>query len=102
MNPSVIVVVVVVLLLSGHQKRKKEGMENLTNNTIKRLTRRGGVTRISGLVYEPVRDNMEAYLKILSYYCVVYMDSQKKKTVRVSHVIQDLKKMGGIHYRQDL
>jgi histone H3/H4 len=73
-------------------------MENFIYNGINRLARRGGVTHMSKLVVEPVRDIMETYLRILTKYSVVYMDSQKKNTVQLSHVLQDLKEMVTIHY----
>ncbi len=79
-------------------KTKKQGMENLTKEAIKKLARRGGVTRISGLVYEPVRDSIETYLKMLDKLSIVFMESQKKKVVQVTHVLEALKRMDRTHY----
>ncbi len=39
-------------------KRKKQGMDNLTVNVIKRLPSHGGLTRMSKLIVEPVRESM--------------------------------------------
>ena len=79
-------------------KRKKQGMENLTVNAIKRLARRGGVTRMSKLIVEPVRESMQLFLLMLAKYSIIYMQQEKKKTIRLPHVLQALKKMNRIHY----
>jgi len=79
-------------------KRKKQGMENLTVNAIKRLARRGGVTRMSKLIVEPVRESMQLFLLMLAKYSIIYMQQEKKTTIRLPHVLQALKKMNRIHY----
>jgi len=79
-------------------KMKKQGMENLTVNAIKRLARRGGVTRMSKLIVEPVRESMQLFLLMLAKYSIIYMQQEKKTTIRLPHVLQALKKMNRIHY----
>lgn len=79
-------------------KKKKQGMDNLTVNAIKRLARRGGVTRMSKLIVAPVRESMQLFLMMLVKYSVIYMEQDKKTTIRLPHVLQALKKMNRIHY----
>jgi histone H4 len=79
-------------------KTKKQGMENLTVNAIKRLARRGGVTRMSKLIVEPVRESMQLFLLMLAKYSIIFMEQDKKTTIRLPHVLQALKKMNRIHY----
>jgi len=79
-------------------KKKKQGMDNLTVNAIKRLARRGGVTRMSKLIVAPVRESMQLFLMMLVKYSVIYMEQEKKTTIRLPHILQALKKMNRIHY----
>jgi histone H3/H4 len=79
-------------------KRKKQGMENLTVKAIKRHARHGGVTRMSKLIVEPVRENMQSFLMMFAKYSIIYMEQDKKTTIRLPHVLQDLKKLNRIHY----
>jgi histone H3/H4 len=62
-------------------------MDNLTVNAIKRLARRGGVTRMSKLIVAPVRESMQLFLMMLIKCSIIYMEQDKKTTIRLPHLI---------------
>ncbi|KAL0776308.1 hypothetical protein CaCOL14_007595 [Colletotrichum acutatum] len=51
-----------------------------------RLARRGGVKRISAMVYDDVRSAMKTWLESVLTDCVTYVEHRKTKTVRVTDV----------------
>jgi histone H3/H4 len=69
-----------------HKKPKKVGMQNLTKPTIRSLARCGDVTRIAGLLYEPVRDFAKRFLKKIMRDDIVFMESQCRKTLNLEDV----------------
>ena len=49
-----------------HRRKLKENIQGITKPAIRRLARRGGVKRISGLIYEETRGVLKVFLvKIL-------------------------------------
>ena len=49
--------------------------------SIRRLARRGGVKRISGLIYEETRGVLKVFLKNVIRDAVVYTEHARRKTV---------------------
>lgn len=45
-----------------HRRRLKENIQGITKPAIRRLARRGGVKRISGLIYEETRGVLKVFL----------------------------------------
>jgi histone H3/H4 len=43
------------ILFAGHRKILRDNIQGITKPAIRRLARRGGVKRISGLIYEETR-----------------------------------------------
>ena len=87
-------------------------MQGITKPAIRRLARRGGVKRISGLIYEETR----GVLKVISIPCyyyftllkvflenvirdaVTYTEHAKRKTVTAMDVVYALKRQGRTLY----
>ena len=56
-----------------HRRKLKENIQGITKPAIRRLARRGGVKRISGLIYEETRGVLKVFLvKILFYFILYY------------------------------
>ncbi len=69
-------------------------MVGLTKPAIRRLARRGGVKRISGLVYEETRDALRSFLSGLVKDSIEYADSARRKTVTALDVVHACKRQG--------
>ena len=74
-------------------KHKKHGMEQITKSAIRRLARKGGVVRMSGLVYGPIRDSMKAFITMMLRDAISVMQNQhkKKKTLTLEHLVYALR-----------
>jgi len=77
-----------------HQKLLRDNIQGITKPAIRRLARRGGVKRISGLVYEETRVVLKQFLEKLIHNSVLYMEHAKRKTVTASDVVYALKQQG--------
>ena len=55
--------------------------EGITKPAIRRLARRGGVKRISGLVYEEIRGVLKFWLEQVIGQAVLYADHAQRRTV---------------------
>lgn len=79
--------------MSGKKPRKVlTDMEHgIKNNGIKRLARRGGVKRISSLVYETMRNEIKRFLKELLKNCHTYAEHSRRKRIIVQDVLFALK-----------
>jgi histone H4 len=70
----------------ANKKPKKVGMQNLTKPVIRRLARRGGIHRISGLLYESVREFSMKFLRKIICDAIVFMKHQCRKTITLEDV----------------
>ena len=61
--------------------KKSGNLEGITKPAIRRLARRGGVKRISGLVYNEVREVLKSFLEGVVKDAVTYTDYARRKTV---------------------
>ena len=79
-------------------KRKKRTITKLTigisNPAIRRLARRGGVKRISQLIYEDTREILRTFLENVLKDTIVYTEHAKRKTVTSMDVVYALKRQG--------
>ncbi|KYB24697.1 Histone H4-like protein [Tribolium castaneum] len=80
--------------LSKAQKKKK----GITKPAIRRLARRGGVKRISGLIYEETRGVLKVFLENVIRDAVTYTEHAKRKTVTAMDVVYALKRQGRTLY----
>ena len=72
--------------------------DNITNPVIRRLARRGGVKRISGLIYEETRGVLKVFLENVVRDAVTYTEHAKRKTVTALDVVYALKRQGRTLY----
>ncbi|VUC25333.1 unnamed protein product [Clonostachys rosea] len=66
----------------------------VVRDTIRGITRRGGVKRISGNIYEECREALKKHLSEILRLCVTYVEYRSAKTVTVNDVIYSLRQMG--------
>uniref|UniRef100_A0A8C0JMB2 Histone H4 n=1 Tax=Canis lupus dingo TaxID=286419 RepID=A0A8C0JMB2_CANLU len=51
-----------------HRKVLRDNIQGITKPAIRRLARRGGVKRISGLIYEETRGVLQVFLRRRAWY----------------------------------
>ena len=101
-----------------HRKILRDNIQGITKPAIRRLARRGGVKRISGLIYEETRGVLKIFLESESVYSlsasscsltdscqpdvirdsVTYTEHAKRKTVTSLDVVYALKRQGRTLY----
>ena len=82
-----------------HQtKQIKETILGITKPAIRRLARRGGVKRISSLVYDETRVVLRSFLENVIRDSVTYTEHAKRKTVTALDVVYSLKRQGRTLY----
>ncbi|CAM2722664.1 unnamed protein product [Rotaria socialis] len=80
----------------GAKRHRKVLRDNI--QAIRRLARRGGVKRISGLIYEEVRGVLKIFLENVIRDAVTYTEHAKRKTVTAMDVVYALKRQGRTLY----
>lgn len=78
-----------------HRKVLRDNIMGITMPAIRRLARRGGVKRISGLVYEETRSVLKQFLEGVIRTAIMYTDHAKRRTVTTMDVVYALKKQQG-------
>lgn len=81
-----------------HRKLLRDNILGITKPAIRRLARRGGVKRISGLIYEEARGVLRAFLTGVVKDAVVYTEHSRRKTVTAMDVVYALKRHGRTLY----
>ena len=56
-----------------HRKILRDNIQGITKPAIRRLARRGGVKRISGLIYEETREVLKSFLEAVVRDAVTYI-----------------------------
>lgn len=64
-----------------HRKVLRDDIQGITKPAIRRLARRGGVKRISGLIYEETRGVLKVFLENVICDSVTYTEHARRKTV---------------------
>ncbi|KAI8319867.1 NAD(P)-binding protein [Martensiomyces pterosporus] len=64
-----------------HRKILRDNIQGITKPAIRRLARRGGVKRISGLIYEETRGVLKVFLENVIRDAVTYTEHAKRKTL---------------------
>src|SRR5688572_2094134 len=78
-----------------HRKVLRDNINGITKPAIRRLARRGGVKRISGLIYEETRGVLKSFLEH------VIREHARRKTVTAMDVVYALKRQGRTLYGFD-
>nr|XP_014333720.1 PREDICTED: LOW QUALITY PROTEIN: uncharacterized protein LOC102285622 [Bos mutus] len=85
-----------------HRKVLRDNIQGITKPAIRRLARRGGVKRISGLIYELIYEETRGVLKVFLENvirdAVTYTEHAKRKTVTAMDVVYALKRQGRTLY----
>ena len=81
-----------------HRKILRDNIQGITKPAIRRLARRGGVKRISGLIYEETRGVLMVFLENVIRDAVTYTEHAKRKTVTAMDVVYALKRQGRTLY----
>ena len=76
------------------KKQTKDVILGITKPAIRRLARRGGVKRISHLIYEETRNFLKAFLENVVRDAVTYTEHARRKTVTAMDVVYALKRQG--------
>ena len=83
-----------------HTKRRsvKETLLGITKPVIRRLARRGGVKRISSLIYEETRKVLRSFLERMMLDSIAYAEQRKMMTVTPIDVLHALNRQGRTLY----
>ena len=81
-----------------HRKVLRDNIQGITKPAIRRLARRGGVKRISGLMYEETRNVLKSFLEQVVKDSVTYTEHARRKTVTALDVVYALKRQGKTLY----
>lgn len=81
-----------------HLHQKANVYAGITKPSLRRLARRGGVKRISGLIYEEARVILREFLKHLIGDTIMYTEHARRKTVTAMDVVYALKRQGKTLY----
>ncbi len=81
-----------------HRRVLRDNIQGITKPAIRRLARRGGVKRISGLIYGETRDVLKVFLQDVIRDTVTYTEHAHRKTVTHMDVLYALKRQGRTLY----
>jgi len=84
--------------LKRRANRAKDSVQGITKPAIRRLARRGGVKRISGLVYEETRSVLKEWLHNIIKDATSYAECARRKTVTALDVVYALRRAGHTLY----
>ena len=81
-----------------HRKVLRDNIQGITKPAIRRLARRGGVKRISGLIYEETRGVLKAFLTNVVGDAILYATYARRKTVTALDCVYALRRQGRTLY----
>jgi len=81
-----------------HRKVLRDNIQGISRPAIRRLARRGGVKRISGLVYEETRGVLKVFEENALRDSITYTEHARRKTVSAMDIVYALKRQGRIIY----
>jgi len=79
-----------------HRKVLRDNILGITKPAIRRLARRGGIKRISGLIYEEIRSVLKMFLENVIRDAVTITEHARRKTVHSADVLAALKLQGRV------
>ena len=77
-----------------HRKLLRNSLYGVTKPAIRRLARRGGVKRISGVIYEETRCILREFLQNQIMSAATYAEHARRKTITAMDVVYALKRNG--------
>lgn len=81
-----------------HRKVLRDNIQGIGNPALRRLARRGGVKRISGLMYEEARGVLKVFLENILRDAVTFTEHARRKTVNAMDVVVALRRQGRTLY----
>ena len=81
-----------------HGRPVKDVMLGATKPAIRRLCRRGGVKRISGLVYEETRGVLKHWLQNVVRDALTYCEHARRTTVSAADIVYAMNRQGSKLY----
>lgn len=81
-----------------HRKVLRDNIEGITKPAIRRLARRGGVKRISALIYPEIRGVLKLFLEHTVKDAICYTKHARRKTVTAMDIVFALKRQGRTLY----
>ena len=78
--------------------KKFGAIQGISKPAIRRLARRGGCRRISGLIYEETRGVLKFFLERVIRDSLIYMEHARRKTLAAKDVVYALKHQGKTIY----
>ena len=87
--------------VSGKRVKKVIGSnasKSITKGAVRRLARRAGIKRLSGLLPDEVRSVLKSFVEKVIGDSVAYTEYSKKRTVTTGAVVAALKKRGRTLY----
>ncbi|KAF2739068.1 histone-fold-containing protein [Polyplosphaeria fusca] len=80
--------------MKRHKKVLRDNIHSVTKGDIRRLARRGGVKRISAMIYDDARAALKRRLEIILKDFVAVVEYSGRRTVTVRDVIFTLNRLG--------
>ncbi|CAK8536354.1 unnamed protein product [Lathyrus sativus] len=77
-----------------HMMILRDNIWGITKSIIRRLARKGGIKRISGLIYEETRLFLKVFLTKIIHDAASYTDHARRKVVTAMDVVYTLKRKG--------
>jgi histone H4 len=81
-----------------HRNVLRDNIQGITKPAIRRLARRGGVKRISGLIYEETRGALMVFLTRVLDDAVIFAEHARRSTVTAMDIVHALKRQGRTLY----
>lgn len=81
-----------------HHRVLRDNLKGISQASVRRLARRGGVKRISGLIYDETRGVLKVFLGNVLRDSVTYTQHATRKTVTALDVLYALKRQGRALY----
>jgi histone H4 len=86
------------ILLGKRHTQEASAIESITRPAIRRLARRGGIKRISGLVYTRAREVVEKFLQKILKDTLDISEFARRKTISATDVVYALSRHGHTLY----
>ena len=80
------------------KKLLQDNIAGITKPAMRRMARRGGVKRLSGMIYEESRGSLRDFLGKVVKDSTLYCEHSKRKTVTALDVVYALKRQGRTIY----
>ena len=80
------------------RKVLRDNIQGITKPAIRRLARKGGVKRISGMMYEETRSVLKSFIENVLRDSVTFTEHARRKTVTSLDIVYALKRQGKTLY----